>query len=219
MYGEALLGEARHLTRQHNGDEMRIDITIEGTTPMICNRFTDAAAESASSGTRSSSAATDRGTPQEIAISKLYPGLDGKPMIPQPNLLRCLIEGGRFHKVGKSQVTTAKSSMLFSCVDIEGAEVPIIHKQPWKVDTRAVRIPSTGGRILAHRPMFDDWRLEFTMDLDISIMSARLMRQIVDDAGKRVGLGDFRPATKGPYGRFVVTSWAEQVIELAEAAE
>lgn len=198
---------------------MKIDIVIEGTTALICNRFTDEAAEAASSGTRIAIATTDRGTPLEIAQKKLYIGTGGKPMIPQPNVLRCLVEGGRFHKVGKTQVTTAKSSMLFSCVDIEGAEVPIIHQQPWKVDTRAVRIPSTGGRILAHRPMFDDWRLEFVMDIDTTIMSPKLMRQIVDDAGKRVGLGDFRPATKGPYGRFVVTRWQEQQITLAEAAE
>lgn len=189
---------------------MKISIELQGTTPLICNRFTDANAEASSSGTRSSMATADRGTPQDIATSKLYVDAEGKPVIPQPNLLRCLIEGGRFHKVGKSQVTTQKSSMLFSCVDIEGAEIAIIHEQPWKVDTRAVRIPSTGGRILAHRPMFDDWKLRFIMDVDTDIMSVRLMRQIVDDAGKRIGLGDFRPATKGPYGRFVVTLWQEQ---------
>ena len=189
---------------------MRYHITIEGTTPLICNRFSDAAAESASSGTRTSSAAGDRGTPQEVAENKLYIGIDGEPMIPQPNLLRCLVEGGRFHKNGKRQITTQKSSMLFSCLDIDGAEVAIEHVQPWKVDTRAVRIPSTGGRILAHRPMFDDWTLSFVIDIDETIISAKLMRQIVDDAGKRIGLGDFRPDTKGPYGRFVVTSWRKE---------
>lgn len=198
---------------------MKVEITIEGTTPLICNRFSDEAAEAATNGTRIAVATTDRGTPLEIAQKKLYTGTDGNPMIPQPNVLRCLVEGGRFHKVGKSQVTTAKSSMLFSCIDIEGAEVPIVHTQPWKVDTRAVRIPSTGGRILAHRPMFDDWKLSFVMDIDTTIMSPKLMRQIVDDAGKRIGLGDFRPATKGPYGRFVVTNWQEQKIPFAQAAE
>jgi hypothetical protein len=75
------------------------------------------------------------------------------------------------------------------------------------VDTRAVRIPATGGRILAHRPMFDDWALEFIADVDTDLMNEKLFRAIVDNAGKRVGLGDFRPATKGPYGRYVVTSW------------
>lgn len=188
---------------------MKLSIRIEGTTPLICNRFTDVDAESSSAGVRGSGAARDRGTPLEIAESKLYKGLNGKLMIPQPNLMRCLVEGGRFHKAGKTQLTTSKSSHMYACVDIEGAEIPVIHKQPWKVDTRAVRIPSTGGRILAHRPMFDDWALEFVVDLDTSIVGAKVFRLVVDDAGKRIGLGDFRPATKGPYGKFVVTKWQE----------
>ncbi len=200
---------------------LHVQVKIEGVTPLICNKFTDAAAEASSGGSRGSSGAQDRGTPLEIAEGKLYIGLTGKPMIPQPNLLRCLVEGGRFHKVGKAQVTTKTSSILYACVDIEGAEVPLIHKQPWKVDTRAVRIPSTGGRILAHRPMFDDWALEFVVNLDTRICGLKLFRLIVDDAGSRVGLGDYRPATKGPFGRFNVTQWqvSEMPVELAEAAE
>lgn len=195
---------------------MEINITVEGTTPLICNRFFDEAAEAATNGSRGSSLGADRGTPQEICEKKLYIGLDGKYMIPQPNLLRCIVDGGSWHKIGKKQVTTAKSSLLYGCLDIEGAEIPLIHEQPWTVDTRAVRIPSTGGRILSHRPMFNDWKLMFTVDLDTSIVGAKLFRQIVDDAGKRIGLGDFRPATKGPYGRFVVTRW--DIVEVALAA-
>lgn len=200
---------------------MKINVQIEGVTPLICNRFTDAAAQSATSGTRGSSAAQDRGTPREQAEPKLYMGLNGRPSIPQPNLFRCLIEGGRFHKIGKTQVTTAKASMLFSCMDIEGAEIEIHHKEDWRVDTRAVRIPSTGGRILTHRPMFDDWALEFTVELDETILGPKLLRTIFDDAGKRVGLGDFRPQTKGPFGRFVVTNWqvVDERDELPVAAE
>jgi hypothetical protein len=152
----------------------------------------------------------DRGTPQDIAAGKLYLGLNGKPMIPSPNLLRSIVDGGSFTKIGKKQITTARSSLLYACVAIDAAEVAIIHKQPWRVDTRPVRIPSTGGRILAHRPMFDDWRLQFEVDLDTSIVNAKLFRQIIDDAGKRVGLGDFRPITKGPFGRYNVVRWQEQ---------
>lgn len=197
----------------------QITIAIDGVTPLICNRFTDAAAEAASSGSRNSSAGQDRGTPLEIAQSKLYPSADGtRSVIPQPNLLRCLVEGGRFHKIGRGQVTTKSSSLLYACLDIEGAEIPIIHKQPWKVDTRAVRIPATGGRILAHRPMFDDWRLEFTLRLETHICGVKLLRQIVDDAGSRIGLGDFRPATKGPYGKFSVTKWEALDLAIREAA-
>jgi hypothetical protein len=40
------------------------------------------------------------------------------------------------------------------------------------------------------------------------MLSLVLMRDIVDAAGKRIGLGDFRPACKGPFGKFVVVKWA-----------
>lgn len=196
------------------------NIQLQGTTPLICNRFTDAAAMASTDGNRTAMAAADRGTPLDIAKTKLYTGKDGKTfVIPQPNLLRSIVDGGQFHKVGKKQLTTQKSSLLYSCFDIEEAEIPIIHVQPWKVDTRPVRIPATGGRILAHRPMFDDWKLDFTLSLDELIITAKLARQVIDDAGKRVGLGDFRPATKGPYGKFVVTLWEEQKLNLRQAAE
>jgi hypothetical protein len=220
VLGRAWLGKARTFQSldQGKGTDMFITTRVRGITPLICNRFTDAAAEAASSGTRSSVATTDRGTPLDIAESKLYLCPDGSPGIPQPNLLRCMVEGGLFHKIGRNKVTTQKSSLLYSCLDIEGAMIPLIHKQPWKVDTRPVRIPATGGRILAHRPMFDDWELDFVLDVDLSIMSPKMLRQIVDDAGKRIGLGDFRPATKGPFGRFVVVVWQEQAQPLAEAA-
>jgi hypothetical protein len=173
---------------------------------LICNKFGDAAAMKASSG-RSSSMTGERNTPLEIAEQKLYIGTNGAEIIPGMNVFRCIVEGGRFHKVGKKQVTTLKNSVLYACASINEIEVPLKHRQPWKVDTRAVRIPATGGRILAHRPMFDDWELTLSIEFDEEMIGEKFMRDIVDDAGKRVGLGDFRPDCKGPYGKFVVTNW------------
>lgn len=199
---------------------MRIEIEVAGTTALICNRFHDEAAERATSGSRILAAAGDKGTPREQAERKLYYGRDGvTPMIPQPNLLRSIVDGGQFHKAGRSKITTQRSSLLYACLDIDEAEIPITHREPWRVDTRAVRIPSTGGRILAHRPMFDDWMLRFTVVLDTDVIGAKLLRSIMDDAGKKIGLGDFRPSTKGPFGKYVVTQWREvSETELAKVA-
>jgi len=188
---------------------MRIQITIQGSTPLLCNRFTDAAAMKATSG-QATSTVGDRGSPREIAEAKLYLAAgDGKPVIPAPNLFSSIMDGGRFFKAGKSKITTQKSSMIPACLEMDQIEYEIIHKEPWTVDTRAVRIPSTGGRILAHRPCFNDWRLSFGVELDVSIIGVKTFREIVDAAGKRIGLGDFRPACKGPFGRYVVTEWRE----------
>ncbi|MBP6875114.1 MAG: hypothetical protein KBD56_03505 [Candidatus Eisenbacteria bacterium] len=187
----------------------RINVAIEGTSPLICNRFTDAAQIAATNGSRLASVG-EKGTPAEQAEARLYVGHDGKPMIPQPNLFRCLIDAGQFFRSGRTKVSTVKSSLLPACAEVEGLEIPIQHKDPWTVDTRAVRIPSTGGRILCHRPCFNDWRLGFTLSVDEELITLRLMREIVDAAGKRIGLGDFRPSCKGPFGKFVVVQWQEQ---------
>lgn len=195
---------------------MEIEINIRGTSPLILNKFTDAAAMASTNGSRSSAAAGTRGTPREIAEGKLYYGVDGGLVLPSPNLLRCLIDGGSFFKAGRKQITTKAESMLFSCLDIIAAEIPLRHAQPWTVDTRAVVIPATKGRILAHRPRFDDWNLAFTVLLDTSIVQEPLLREIVDAAGQRIGLGDFRPARKGPFGRFRVDSW--KAVDLPIAA-
>lgn len=185
-----------------------IEVTIEGTTPLICNRFGDAAAMQATTGTRAAGNG-DKGTPREQATGKLYVGQNGQPTIPQPNLFRCLIDGGKFFESGEEKVTTQKTSLIPACVEIAGVEIPIVHREPWEVDTRAVRIPSTGGRILCHRPSFNDWRLSFEVTVDTDILTVRLLREIFDASGKRIGLGDFRPACKGPFGKFVVAAWKE----------
>ncbi len=184
------------------------NVTVEGTTPLLCNRFTDAAQLAATSGSRSS-ACGDKGTPREQAEQRLYVDHDGNPIIPQPNLFRCIIDAGKFFKNGRTKVTTQKSSLIPAFVELEGLEFPIEHREPWTVDTRPVRIPSTGGRILYHRPYFNDWRLSFVLRADTDMLSAKLLREIVDAAGRRIGLGDFRPDCKGPFGKFVVVEWRE----------
>lgn len=197
-------------------------VRIEGVTPLLCNRFTDEAQQKASSRT-TSSLTGDKGTPKEQAATKLYLGITTRePMIPQPNLFRCLIDAGKFFKMGKSKVTTQKSSIIPACVEVEGienaVEIPIESKEGWETDTRPVRIPATGGRILCHRPSFNDWALDFHLSVDTDDMAPKLLREIIDAAGRKIGLGDFRPDCKGPFGKFKVTKWVE-LDEKVEAPE
>lgn len=188
---------------------MEIKIEITGITPLLLHRFTDEAAANATDSTRSSIQSGDRGTPREQAEPSLYT-YEGKPIIPGPNLFRAIIDGGKFFKAGKSKITTQKSSLIPSCVSIEEIVIPIKHKKPWEVDTRPIRIPATGGRILRHRPRFDDWALTFSLSVDTDTLGTKLLREIIDATGKKIGLGDFRPDCKGMYGKFVVTKWQEK---------
>ena len=124
--------------------------------------------------------------------------------------MRALIEGGKYIKHRGKQLTNKKNSQLYGCLRINEFEIPIISKDGWTVDSRSAVIPKTGGRILVHRPKFNDWSLSFTLELDDSLFASDLIRQIVDIAGKRIGIGSFRPDCKGPFGCFVVTKWVEK---------
>ena len=181
-------------------------ITIQGKSPLLMNKFTDAAQLAATLGT-SSAVRANTETPQNMAESRLYTADDGTIGIPQPNLFRCIIDSGKFSKIGRVKVTTQKSSLIPACLEIDPLFIPLKHEQAWTVDSRPVRNPSTGGRFLAYRPCFPDWELSFTATLDTEMMGEVLFRDIVDNAGSKIGLGDFRPDTKGPFGKFLVTRW------------
>lgn len=192
----------------------RVRFTVEGVTPHLVNKFTDAAAMNATEGTRGSHIGQSL-TPREDAESRLNVNERGEPIAPSPALLCMLIDAGRFHKVGKNKVSTQKSSLIPAAVTFPEVYFLLVSEGGWKVDTRPVRIPATGGRILRHRPCFDDWRIEVEVILDEKIIPVKLFRQIVDDAGTRVGFSDFNPQHRGPFGKFSVTNWqvSEQVFE------
>lgn len=184
---------------------MHISVTIEGTSPLLMNRFHDAAQLAVSAGT-SSALLGKRGTPKEQADPKVYADSEGRPVIPGPNVFSALVQAGTFIKAGKSKVTTMKSSLVPAGITLHELECPLTPRD-WQVDSRAVVIPATGGRIMAHRPRFDRWKLSFTLAVDPTIFGESTVRDLVDHAGQRIGLGDFRPARKGPFGKFKVIDW------------
>lgn len=188
---------------------MNISVTIEGVTPLLMNRFTEEAEVKVSSGV-SKVAIGKKGTPREQAEKKAYADTKtGELYIPGPNIFACLIQAGTFHKVGKSKITTTKSSLIPAGMAISEVICPL-GTSHFEVDSRSVVIPATGGRIMAHRPRLDEWKLSFTLEVDESMFDEATARLLIDDAGSKVGLGDFRPARKGPFGRFKVTSWKKQ---------
>jgi hypothetical protein len=185
---------------------VKIKCVIEGVNPMLVNRFTDEAQAEATNGTRPSTVGK-RATPKEDAKSRLYLNNKGESIMPSVNLIQMFTSAGTYFKVGKSKLTTQKSSLIPACLSIEELEPVIKSKDGWTVDSRPIRIPSTGGRIVRHRPKFNDWCITFTLVLDTEIMDDKVLRDLVDCAGKRIGCGDFRPQCKGPFGKFVVTLW------------
>lgn len=195
---------------------MKVAVTIQGITPLLMNRFTEASEVSVSGGT-SPVLRGDKGTPREQAERKRYADEQGNLFIPGANIFACIIAAGTFHKAGKSKITTQKTSLIPAGIIISEIVCPI-KGSAWEVDSRSVVIPSTGGRIMCHRPRVDNWSTTFTLEIDERMFTPNLVRAIVDDAGSKIGLGDYRPSRKGPFGRFVVNGWEVVETALSKAA-
>lgn len=189
---------------------MLINIEVQGISPLLCNRFHEAAQAQVSSGT-SGALRGKKALPREQAEPKVYRSMDGKAVLPGPNLLAAIVEAGKFVKSARSKLTTTRSSLIPAGIAIVEPEMLLLPGK-WEVDSRAVVIPATQGRVMCHRPRFDEWRIKLTLDIDDSLFSPTLVRELVDIAGQRVGVGDFRPSRRGPFGRFKVTGWKEQKI-------
>jgi len=186
-----------------------IEVTIEGTSPLIHCAIPSANQEQMSKGTRKVKA-PDQRPPREQAADRLYTDLDGHPVIPKDNLLACIVAGGSFEKAGRKQLTTAKSSILAGCFDILEETIPIEHDMPWEVKTTFPPNQATGGRNACHRPMFPHWKITFHIRLfDVERIPLDLMRRVIDNSGTLIGLMAMRPQCKRTYGRFVVIHWEE----------
>lgn len=183
---------------------MHIEVKIKGLTPLLMNRFGEKNEVDVSSGIRLSVKANGD-APREAASHKLYADGVGNLYIPGTNVFAAIVAAGTFHKAGKSKLTTQKTSLIPAGITVLDLVCPLGTKK-WEVDSRSVVIPG-GGRVMCHRPRLDEWALGFTLDVDESVFSEKTVRVLVDDSGKKLGLGDYRPQRKGPFGRFSVVGW------------
>lgn len=186
---------------------MQIEVTITGISPLLLNKFSDEAEVATSSGHSPGIGNGNRGTPREQAEKTAYRDpTTGELFLPGPNIFASLIDAGRFHKLGKNKVTTQKSSLVPAGILVI-EPMASLGTRDFEVDSRRIVNPATGGARLRHRARLDKWSASFTLEVDETVFAEDLVRSLVDDAGKKVGLCDFRPAKRGPFGRFVVTRW------------
>lgn len=180
---------------------MKIKVGIKGMTPLLMHRFSE---EQYNNPVKDKTL-----TPRESADIYAYKLSDDELYIPGEAIFSCLMNGAKIggHKLGKNKITTNKSSLLPAGVTLLTNACKLGTKK-FEVDTRSVVNNAIGGaRLILHRPRLDEWQTEFELDVDQNMFPEKLVRMIVDDAGRKAGLLSFRPERKGYFGQFVVTKW------------
>lgn len=130
----------------------------------------------------------------------LYHDKDLGPYIPDANVMGCLINGGKFLRLGEK----VKQAVL-----IHETVLPLVYKGPrdveglWKDENfRHIAIVSVDRKRLTRtRPMFQQWEFSAPVSFNTELLSWNQIQQIVVNAGSYVGLGDWRPR----FGTFEAT--------------
>lgn len=193
-----------------------ISVTIEPLSPLLMHRFPDGdngSSVSVQSGHRPISNG-EQGTPRDQAEGFSYRDGDGNLYIPGPNLNAAIIAAGKFHKHQKNKLTTFTTSLVPAGLLVTDLAIPLRDRtnggaqlNHFEVDSRRVVNRVTGGAHICHRPRVDSYKATFSLQWDDSYFPQSLVRDLVNDAGSKIGVGAFRPEKKGPFGRFTVTNW------------
>lgn len=168
-----------------------VAVHIKGIKPLLMH--------AANSIGQASTKKTNNYDPQEEAESALHKDSNGVIGIPSIAIVQCMKKAATEHKAPGRGKKTLKDFVLSGLL-IHDEFIPLI-PQDWKIDSRPAVVQR--ARIMRWRPRFDTWELKFDIEIsDPSIWSPSLIKTILFDAGKYVGLLDFRPL----FGTFEVVS-------------
>lgn len=184
-----------------------IEVEIRGTAPLLVHRFGEQA--EAEKPTRAVVAKTR--DPREEATQCAYIAPDGTFFFSAFAIPNAMGAAGANHKMKGSRKSlrfVVPSAVRMTCdtVTILNGKGPA---ESFEVDARPVTIPATKGRIMRYRPRFNDWGARFELIVNDDQLAVDMAHQLLVEAGQGIGIGDFRPEKRGPFGTFRVTQFSE----------
>ncbi len=175
-----------------------VAVTISGLAPILFHRWNVEAVETKAKAAKGSAAKKS-----DDVESYLYRNDDGEICLPGEYLRQAIIHAAKFKQDPRSP---RKSAMdLFKAAVISLTPLASMGvTEPDFLDRRRVMVQRNG--ITRTRPaMKEGWRAEIDLMVNLpEYVPPILLRQVLDDAGRLIGVGDFRPT----YGRFAVSNWS-----------
>ena len=134
-------------------------------------------------------------------IGSLWLDANEQPTIPAA-ALRSVIETGA-RKLKQGPQVREGLMVTGTTFEYDEARYGKTLKKLSKSVQHTVSVVVQRSRILRTRAMFDlPWACEFEIDGDDELVSTEHLERWLDIAGRRIGIGDWRPEKSGTYGRF-----------------
>lgn len=187
----------------------KIDVKIRGLTPLLMNRLNPDSLKSKSRMRMENYSTTD-----DAAKSAYMAEIEGKKQlyIPQEALYSMIINTAKQYRVRRMSL----SSLLAGTMRVEPEKIPL-GTDKYEVDERAVVIQNQ--RVLKGRAKLPKWSAKFQIIYDSKRLPEGIeatLKEILEDAGTRMGLLDYRPQHRGWFGTFVVESFTSEAEQRKE---
>ena len=193
-----------------------VEATINGVSALLMHRFGEDAEASTGAGSTGvrpiQTSIGDDDTPRSRAEKAAYRAPDGTLYFPGAAIGRLLREAGGNHKQSKSRKTL--KWLVPSAIIVMDDTLTLIGPDggaltDYEVDARPIVIPSTKGRVMRYRPRIEQWSAKITMQVITEILDLKTAHLLLEEGGRQLGIGDFRPEKGGPFGRFAVVEWKQ----------
>jgi hypothetical protein len=129
----------------------------------------------------------------------LYMHPDHGPIIPAVNIERMLCDAGKLTRLGTKVKMALQVVEDYAPLQYDGPrDLPGLIADP-RFHLRTAVVVSK-ARVMRERPRFPEWSLAFRLAYDPAVFNTEQVRELIESAGKYIGLGTWRPR----HGRFDV---------------
>ena len=147
---------------------------------------------------------------QDEAEMRVYRNERGEIIHPTAAFRSGMLEASKGRKIGKTSARVVVAGAVLPCepeviiTDAKGKPIT-------KYEIHKCRVMVGKNGVLRCRPMYRDWHADLALEVDDDFIGdADLVTDLLNIAGRTVGIGDFRPDTSkgkggiGTFGRYRV---------------
>ena len=191
-------------------------IELTSSTPMMFNKMSEETLHTLIYGKSSDKKKlNETRTLEQIAEGNLHKDNEGNPLLPLSGVMQAFAKAaGSFSKKKGRGSMRALAAGAFR---IQHEYAQLFCPQTgdvakWHVDfRRGVNANAGAGTAVALvRPKFESWKASFDVAIDLDLIDESLAVEILNYAGRTVGLGAWRFEKLGPCGGFFVSSIKKQ---------
>lgn len=187
-------------------------VEIKGVTPLLQHRMPEEELFALLGAKTQKKKDKEDQTQRQIAEKYVYKTKDGQFYVPAEHVTGAVSFVASDYKQKNSIRKSLKQILKGAVMPSKPYGIITCHKgkplKDFEVDVRKATNHQKGA-VAVCRPRFDEWKTEIELSIQDELVSPETLLEMLNDAGKRSGIGSFRVQRGGYFGQFQITKFEE----------